>query len=184
LTHKSVFAEPRIWSERGRLERFGPRSPRYFGSGAEFHSTSVEPDSRGKSDFGQECHYWQGSGHWKNGYPVRRAGGKFSMCAYVKSKPTALAVPVPHQFTPDILSRAQGDVKVHIGPDYLPFITEGFVSMLGSKALVPVKILRDTGVFKSFVLESVLPFSAETDSGEWCSNQGNRLSVTLVSHIA
>ena len=54
-------------------------------------------------------------------------------------------------------------MKVHIDPDYLPFITEGFVSMLGSKDLVPVKILRDTGASESFVLESVLPFSAETD---------------------
>ena len=31
LTHKSVFVEPCIRSEWGRLERFGPRSPRYFG---------------------------------------------------------------------------------------------------------------------------------------------------------
>ena len=53
LTHKSVFAE----SEWGRSERFGPRSPRYFGSQAEFHSTRVEPESCGKADFGQECHY-------------------------------------------------------------------------------------------------------------------------------
>ena len=56
-------------------------------------------------------------------------------------------------------------MKVHIDPDYLPFITEGVVAMLGSNVLVPVKILRDTGASESFVLESVLPFSAETDSG-------------------
>lgn len=67
----------------------------------------------------------------------------------------ALAAPVPHQFTPDTLSHAQGHVKVHIDSDYLPFITEGFVSMLGSKNLVPVKILRDTGASESSVLESV-----------------------------
>ena len=89
-------------------------------------------------------------------------------------------MPVPHQFTPDILSRAQGDMKVHIGPDYLPFITEGFVSMLGIKALVPVKILRDTGVSKSFVLESVLPFSAETDSGISVLIRGIRLNTLSV----
>ena len=127
LTHKSVFAEPRIRKEWGRSDRFGLRSPRYFGSRAEFHSTSVEPDSRGKADFGQECHYCQGSGHWKNDCPVLRAKGKCS--AYVKSKLMALAAPVPHQFTPDTLSHAQEHVKVHIDPDYLPFITDGFVSV-------------------------------------------------------
>ena len=80
LTHKSIFVEPRTWSEWGRSERFGPRSPRYSGSRAEFYSTRVEPDSRGKTDFGQECHYCQGSGHWKNECPVLRSRGKFSTC--------------------------------------------------------------------------------------------------------
>lgn len=73
-------------------------------------------------------------------------------------------------------------MKVHIDPGYLPFITEGFVSMLGSKNLVPVKILRDTGASESFVLESVLPFSAETDSGNSVLIRGiglNNLSVPL-----
>ena len=77
------------------------------------------------------------------------------MCAYVKSMPTALAASVPHQFTPDTLSHAQGHVKVHIDPDYLPFIIEG-LSMLGSKNLVPVTILRDTSASESSVLESVI----------------------------
>ncbi|XP_055773354.1 uncharacterized protein LOC129851112 [Salvelinus fontinalis] len=59
---------------------------------------------------------------------------------------------------------------------------EGFVSILGSKELVPVKILRDTGASESFVLESVLPFSAETDSGKSVLIRGiglNTLSVPL-----
>uniref|UniRef100_A0A8L0DMS3 ribonuclease H n=1 Tax=Oncorhynchus mykiss TaxID=8022 RepID=A0A8L0DMS3_ONCMY len=177
LTHKSVFAEPRIRKEWGRSDRFGLRSPRYFGSRAEFYSTKVEPDSHGKADFGQECHYCKGSGHWKNECPLLR-----SKAAYAKSKPTALAAPVPHQFTHDSFPQAQEKVKVHIDPDYLPFITKGFVSMLGSKDLVPVKILRDTGASESFVLESVLPFSAKTDSGNSVLIRGiglNTLSVPL-----
>jgi hypothetical protein len=182
LTHKSVFVEPRTWSEWGRSERFEPRSKRYSGSRAEFYSTRVEPDSRGKTDFGQECHYCHGSGHWKNECPVLRSRGKFSTCDNVKSKPTALAASVLHQFTTETLSQAQGHVKVHIDPGYLPFVTEGFVSMLGSKNLVPVKILRDTGASESFVLESVLPFSAESDSGNSVLIRGiglNNLSVPL-----
>ena len=52
--------------------------------------------------------------------------------------------------------------------------------LLGSKDLVPVKILRDTGAAEAFVLESVLPFSAETDSGNSVLIRGiglNTLSV-------
>ncbi|XP_055788765.1 uncharacterized protein LOC129861392 [Salvelinus fontinalis] len=180
LTHKRVFAEPRIRNEWGRSDRFGLRSPRYFGSRAEFNSTRVEPESRGRADFGQECHYCHDSGHWKNECPVLREKDKFSTRDYVKSKPTALAAPVSHQFTHDTWS--QGQVKVHIHSGYLPFITEGFVSILGSKELVPVKILRDTGASESFVLESVLPFSAETDSGKSVLIRGiglNTLSVPL-----
>ncbi|XP_055721489.1 uncharacterized protein LOC129813225 [Salvelinus fontinalis] len=177
LTHKRVYAEPRMRNEWGRSNRFDLRSPKYFGSRAEFNSTRVEPDSRDKADFGQGCHYCQGSGHWKNECPLLRSKG-----AYAKSKPTALAAPVLHQFIHDSLPQVQEHVKVHIDPDYLPFITEGFVSMLGSKELVPVKILRDTGASESFVLESVLPFSAETDSGNSVLIRGiglNTLSVPL-----
>lgn len=152
LTQKTAFAGPRIRNEWGRSERFGPRPPRYSGSRAELHLSRVEPGSCGIAGFSQECHYCQSSGHWKNKCPVLKAKGKCITHAKVKPKPTVFAAPVPHQFTP---SHAQGHVKVPIDPDYLPFITEGFVSLLGSNDLVPVKILRDTGASKSIVLESV-----------------------------
>lgn len=48
---------------------------------------------------------------------------------------------------------------------YLPFISDGHVSLVESDEKVPVVILRDTGAFDSFVLESALPFSEETDTG-------------------
>ncbi len=48
---------------------------------------------------------------------------------------------------------------------YAPFITEGYVSLIGSTEKVPIRILRDTGASESFILESVLPFSQETDTG-------------------
>ncbi len=49
---------------------------------------------------------------------------------------------------------------------YAPFITEGYVSLIGSTEKVPIRILRDTGASESFILESVLPFSQETDTGK------------------
>lgn len=48
---------------------------------------------------------------------------------------------------------------------FLPFVSDGFVSLVGSDKKVPVKILRDTAVFDSFIQGSVLPFSKESDTG-------------------
>lgn len=49
--------------------------------------------------------------------------------------------------------------------DFSAFISDGCVSLMGSSVQVPIKILRDTGALDSFILESVLPFSPETDTG-------------------
>ena len=54
--------------------------------------------------------------------------------------------------------------------------------LLGSKDLVPVKILIDTGSSELFVLESVLPFSAETDLGNSVLIRG--IGLYTVSPIA
>lgn len=50
--------------------------------------------------------------------------------------------------------------------DYSVFISKGFVSLPGLDKCVAVTILRDSGALNSFVLESTLPFSADTDTGE------------------
>ena len=50
---------------------------------------------------------------------------------------------------------------------YLPFVTEGFVSLLEGDDKVPVKILRDTGAFDTFIVASVLPFSENSDTGDF-----------------
>ena len=49
--------------------------------------------------------------------------------------------------------------------NYAPFITEGFVSMMGDDRIVPVKILRDTGSSESFICQSSLPYSSLSDTG-------------------
>ena len=49
--------------------------------------------------------------------------------------------------------------------DYAPFVTEGFVSLVGASRRVPVKILRDTGASESLICQSILPFSSVSDTG-------------------
>ncbi len=47
------------------------------------------------------------------------------------------------------------DVKVKTLPGeldaFLPFVSDGFVSLVGSEEKVPVRILRDTAAFDSFI---------------------------------
>ena len=53
-----------------------------------------------------------------------------------------------------------------VSGSYVPFITDGFVSLVGSTDRRPIKILRDTGATESFVVESALPFSVQSNTGK------------------
>ena len=64
---------------------------------------------------------------------------------------------------------------------FTPFITEGFVSIVGDSHLQPIKILRDTGAYQSLILEDVLPFSEKSSIGASAliSGVGGIVSVPL-----
>lgn len=49
--------------------------------------------------------------------------------------------------------------------DFSAFISDGVVSLVDGNQNVSIKILRDTGALDYFILESVLPFSKESDTG-------------------
>ena len=46
--------------------------------------------------------------------------------------------------------------------EFEPFVSDGFVALEGSENFSPVRILRDTGASQSLILDTVLPFSAQT----------------------
>ena len=50
--------------------------------------------------------------------------------------------------------------------DFLAFVSDGHVSLVGSGIKVPVKILRDTKAFDSFIVSYTLSFSWEIDTGD------------------
>lgn len=54
------------------------------------------------------------------------------------------------------------------------------MSLVGSDTSVPIKLLRDTGAQHSFVLESVLPFSGESATGDFILMKGMELGVVPV----
>ena len=63
---------------------------------------------------------------------------------------------------------------------YRHFLSDGFVSMVGSDIKVPVKILRDTAAYDTFIEASVLPFTNESDTGSFIPVLGMGLNVLQV----
>ncbi len=112
-----------------------------------------------KFDSLKTCNYCHGKGHWKADCLILKSKNKRTETS--KFKPAAMANSVH-----------LGDTEIEVKPlnDYLstyaPFITEGRVSLLDGSVEVPIKILRDTGAVNSFILESILPFSSQSETGE------------------
>lgn len=64
-----------------------------------------------------------------------------------------------------------------IDSGYAVFVSDGYVSLVGSELKVPVKILRDSGALDSFILDSVLPFSHASYTGSSVEVKGMGLTV-------
>lgn len=69
-----------------------------------------------------------------------------------------------------------------VDPGYRSSVSRGFVSLVGSDEKVPVNILRDSGALDSFysILQCVLPFSSDSDTGVCALVQGMGLKVLTV----
>ena len=64
---------------------------------------------------------------------------------------------------------------------FLPFISDGYVSLVGDSLKVLVKILRETQTaFDSFIQASMLPFSNESHTGCWVPIVGMEMKVLQV----
>lgn len=69
-----------------------------------------------------------------------------STAYYAKPKAAGVAAPL----CKDIKQKVK-NVGLEAPDSYLPFIREGYVSLVGSDNKVPVKILPDTGAFDSSI---------------------------------
>ena len=68
---------------------------------------------------------------------------------------------------PDLVS-SQGSQRAPVSrPEstYLPFISEGLVSLTEDGDIVPIKILRDTGATQSLMVQDILPFIEQCSAG-------------------
>lgn len=139
---------------------------------------------RGKFDPNHVCNYCSGKGHWRNECPVLRRKSK---SGFSTAKPAGAAASVCAEDRACVIAAVQAHTKLlssesatgvsvveqeqtdfltdDIDSGYAVFLSDGFVSLVGSETRVPVKILRDSGALDSFILDSVLPFSSETETG-------------------
>ena len=81
----------------------------------------------------KNCNYCHKRGHWRRDCYAYQSRSKQNGMS-VNPKPAMLS---PQGCSPELQS-------------YLPFITEGSVSLVGCNEKIQVKILRDTGAFDSF----------------------------------
>lgn len=165
--------------------------------------SAFTPASQAKND-ADVCRYCLEKGHWKRDCPVLKGKSQRKGTEVVRGVTLAVSEPVrPAKVvmgetevksegivTPFQLSGlcSVGASERNGGPDsvvpggsgYFPFVTDGLVSLVGSSNQVPVKILRDTGASESFILKSVLPFSADSSTGNNVLVRGIGLQVVSV----
>ena len=122
---------------------------------------------------------------WKLGeFATKPCGAAATLCADEQSR--AIAAVQTHTKPsegplielPEVeTQQSDSTVGDAIDPGYTAFVSDGYVSLIGSDGKVPVKILRDLGALDSFIVGSVLPFSPDSAVGSSVEVQGMGLTV-------
>lgn len=140
-----------------------------------------EEKPRSPVDKSDQCAYCLNKGHWKKDCPALKAKMNCSKFEPKSVLAASSVIEVSAVSSVDVNSVQESEV---LGKgqklSYAPFITDGFVSLVGSDEKVPVKILRDTGASETFILESVLDFSESSSTGSEMLIKGIGLQVLSV----
>lgn len=149
-----------MWHDSDKCSKFRRTSP-----------SRVRVDERERANMCNYCHLL---GHWKN------------ECPSLKSKEDAKIKSISSLVKPVALAETvlkANNIHKSSSPrisSFSPFVTDGSVRLVDSEQVVPVKILRDTGSAESFVLQSVLPFSNDSYTGNNVLIRGIGLNVISV----
>ena len=187
LTHKfSVRAQNS--NEDFRPRRFSSFRPDSSVPRHDFNQRKYESNDKQNVDSKEVCHYCLRKGHWKNECPVlqekrrSKVQPKGAGCAARIVRPErqesvdepSVTVVGGNASRRCSVSESTDTVREELSLEepqadasdsYRPFVTQGYVSLIGSDQKVPLRILRDTGASESFVLQSILPFSQKSDTG-------------------
>ncbi|XP_034069417.1 uncharacterized protein LOC117544479 [Gymnodraco acuticeps] len=134
---------------------------------------------RGAREPDNVCHYCHERGHWRKDCNAFRAKAEQEGTSG-SPRPAMFVAPVAEQVTGCLDGELKPQGSSPELQSYLPFMTEGFVSLVGSDEKVRVKLLRDTGSFDSFILASALPLSEDTYMGLYIPTVGIGLNVLQV----
>ena len=167
LTHRGSFSRPNTRSLEATNK--APGETRHDqGSGTNpCDRNGSHQNGNSRVPPGPTCYYCKWKGHVKTECP---ALAKKTRQNAIVASPRVKDVNSAHAVV--------GQEKV---PDvYEPFVSQGTVSLVGSGEENPVTILRDTGASQSLVLDSVLPFSDQSDTGTKVLLQGVELGTISV----
>ncbi|XP_034078707.1 uncharacterized protein LOC117550381 isoform X2 [Gymnodraco acuticeps] len=178
LTHKGSFVEKYSRGDWKRGEdngdaraKFSPGSSRRFAGTGRPEGAKVD-----------QCHYCKGGGHWKEQCPLLETKGKPRLSPHAPAMCcSAVLVKKPQGVGSGMVSdKKLVCADLDVGSVFGPFITEAVVSIVGSDKYVPIKVLRDTAARYSFIVESVLPFSSETETGDFVLMRGMEMGLIPV----
>ena len=183
LVHKTRFfgGQP-VSNERAQWSHQAPRKTTSNAPSASGDSGFRAERTQNKIDHNVTCHFCLGVGHtkWqcealkKKKENEQKYKAKFGTATQTKgaAQGSALAISLPSQ--PINVNEPEFEVS------FSPFISDGSVSLGADGEKVPIKILRDTGSVESFILQSVLPFSPASDTGQSVLVRGINLNVLSV----
>jgi len=165
--------------------------------GANTFPGKADPGLRGIMDPNRVCNFCFGKGHWRNECLVLKTKLK---PGFLPPKPSGAAVSLRGEERDRAIAAVRAHTKPSLvesmfedpgldqeltgspthqemDPGYAAFVSDGFVSLVGSETKIPVKILRDSGALESFIVESVFNLSPETDTGSSAAARGMGLAI-------
>ena len=175
LTHKRSYGEHRS-SGQQHAGSDGVTSGGDTSSGRSGVAVAPEATADHGSRDEKTCNFCHKKGHWKSDCYALKAK---TMSTSPSAKGACMSVPAPRKGEVQVKGVGGSCQNVEI-ESYRPFVSQGFVSLVGSNDKVPVKILRDTAAFDTFIEASALPFTAESATGSSVPVIGMDLSVLHV----
>lgn len=158
LTHKT-------WGQEGRERLTDTSFPRTRFSKAEPPGSTFPPMCPRRSN---RCNFCRGEGHWKD------------QCPLLRQKKSMAPSPAPTMLCVSVREKKVVDDAAIDKSGFEPFILDAKVSLVGRDSPVSIKVLFDTGAQHSFIVQSVLPFSSDSQAGDFIVMRGMELGFVPV----
>ena len=179
LTHKGKFYKPKFVAKGhvkdSAVPKMGTSSVNLPTLASPGLNVGKKPNQSGSGQFksgGLFCNYCKRKGHLiSNCHSLKaKTEQEATLNALTPSQKSVFENPLCSKTkctVPDCFDKSES-----VRSEFLPFVSEGFVSLDNESDAVPIRILRDTGATQSLMLQDTLPFSHESATGESVLAQG------------